>query len=136
MKKITILLLHMQHGGIEKQTISFANELSKKYNCKNCYDIWQDHARPINSVCGQMEKIQKYKQRLAHITNPLIIYCFQRIDVNNYLITYKMNYLSIKNYINIAGLFFENSNKYETTVSVYTSAFFWTDCATRSQFKA
>lgn len=31
MKKITILLLHMQYGGIEKQTISFANELSKKY---------------------------------------------------------------------------------------------------------
>lgn len=31
MKKITILLLHMQYGGIEKQTISFANELCKKY---------------------------------------------------------------------------------------------------------
>lgn len=32
MRKITILLLHMQHGGIEKQTISFANELCKKYD--------------------------------------------------------------------------------------------------------
>lgn len=32
MKKITILLLHMQHGGIEKQSITFANELSKKYD--------------------------------------------------------------------------------------------------------
>ena len=32
MKKITILLLHMQHGGIEKQTITFANELIKRYN--------------------------------------------------------------------------------------------------------
>jgi len=32
MKKITILLLHMQHGGIEKQSISFANELCKKYD--------------------------------------------------------------------------------------------------------
>lgn len=31
MKKITILLLHMQHGGIEKQTISLANALSEKY---------------------------------------------------------------------------------------------------------
>ena len=32
MKTITILLLHMQHGGIEKQTITLANELCKKYN--------------------------------------------------------------------------------------------------------
>lgn len=31
MKKITILLLHMQHGGIEKQTIALANELACKY---------------------------------------------------------------------------------------------------------
>ena len=31
MKKVTILLLHMQHGGIEKQSITFANELVKKY---------------------------------------------------------------------------------------------------------
>lgn len=32
MKKITILLLHMQYGGIEKQTITFANELINKYD--------------------------------------------------------------------------------------------------------
>lgn len=32
MKKITILLLHLQHGGIEKQSITFANELIKKYD--------------------------------------------------------------------------------------------------------
>lgn len=31
-KKITILMLHLQHGGIEKQTITLANELSKDYN--------------------------------------------------------------------------------------------------------
>ena len=31
-KKIIILMLHLQHGGIEKQTITFANELSKKYD--------------------------------------------------------------------------------------------------------
>ena len=29
MKKVVILLLHMRHGGIEKQTINFANELCK-----------------------------------------------------------------------------------------------------------
>lgn len=31
MKKITILMLHLQHGGIEKQTITLANELCKHY---------------------------------------------------------------------------------------------------------
>ncbi len=32
MKKITILMLHLLHGGIEKQTITLANELSQKYD--------------------------------------------------------------------------------------------------------
>lgn len=32
MKKITILMLHLRYGGIEKQTILFANQLCKKYN--------------------------------------------------------------------------------------------------------
>lgn len=31
MKKITILMLHLQHGGIEKQTSNLANELCKDY---------------------------------------------------------------------------------------------------------
>ncbi len=31
MKKISILMLHLQHGGIEKQTISLANQLCKHY---------------------------------------------------------------------------------------------------------
>jgi len=31
MKKICILMLHLQHGGIEKQTISLANQLCKYY---------------------------------------------------------------------------------------------------------
>lgn len=48
-KKITILMLHLQHGGIEKQTITLANELSKDYdveiistysmNCKPAYEV-------------------------------------------------------------------------------------------------
>lgn len=48
-KKVTILMLHLQFGGIEKQTITFANELSKKYeveiisaysmNLKPAYEI-------------------------------------------------------------------------------------------------
>lgn len=51
MKKITILLLHMQHGGIEKQTISFANELSKKYNVEiiSAYSMKKDPAYEVNS---------------------------------------------------------------------------------------
>ena len=31
MKKITILMLHLLHGGIEKQTISLANQLCQYY---------------------------------------------------------------------------------------------------------
>lgn len=31
-KKITILMLHLLHGGVEKQTVLFANELVKKYD--------------------------------------------------------------------------------------------------------
>ncbi len=31
MKKITILMLHLQYGGVEKQTITLANELCKNY---------------------------------------------------------------------------------------------------------
>lgn len=51
MKSITILLLHMQHGGIEKQTITFANELSKKYNVKiiSTYTMKKQPAYNVNS---------------------------------------------------------------------------------------
>ena len=50
MKSITILLLHMQHGGIEKQTITFANELSKKYNVKiiSTYTMKKQPAYNVN----------------------------------------------------------------------------------------
>lgn len=51
MKSITILLLHMQYGGIEKQTITFANELSKKYNVKiiSTYTMKKRPAYEVNS---------------------------------------------------------------------------------------
>ena len=31
MRKITFLLLHLNYGGLEKQVVTLANELSKKY---------------------------------------------------------------------------------------------------------
>ena len=51
MKLVTILLLHMQHGGIEKQTITFANELVKKYrvNIISMYDMNSKPAYPVDS---------------------------------------------------------------------------------------
>jgi len=51
MKSITILLLHMQHGGIEKQTITLANELCKKYkvNIISTYSMNKKPAYSINS---------------------------------------------------------------------------------------
>lgn len=53
MKSITILLLHMQHGGIEKQTITLANELCKRYkvNIISTYSMKKEPAYPLdNSV--------------------------------------------------------------------------------------
>ncbi len=46
MKKVVILLLHMRHGGIEKQTINFANELCKDYQVEiiSCYDMLSEPA--------------------------------------------------------------------------------------------
>lgn len=49
MKKITILLLHMQHGGIEKQTIAFANELIKKYEVE-IISVYSMNKEPAYSV--------------------------------------------------------------------------------------
>lgn len=51
MKSITILLLHMQHGGIEKQTITFANQLAKKYkvNIISTYSMNAEPAYPVDS---------------------------------------------------------------------------------------
>lgn len=49
MKKITILLLHMQHGGIEKQTIAFANELIKKYDVE-IISVYSMNKEPAYSV--------------------------------------------------------------------------------------
>lgn len=49
MKEITILLLHMLHGGIEKQTITFANELVKKYKV-NIISIYDMNSKPAYEV--------------------------------------------------------------------------------------
>ena len=50
MKKIVLLLLHLQHGGIEKQTITFANELSKKYDVEivSTYSMRKAPAYDVN----------------------------------------------------------------------------------------
>lgn len=50
MKKIVLLLLHLQHGGIEKQTITFANELSKKYDVEiiSTYSMRKTPAYDVN----------------------------------------------------------------------------------------
>ncbi len=51
MKSVTILLLHMQHGGIEKQTITLANELCKDYkvNIISTYSMKAPPAYPLDS---------------------------------------------------------------------------------------
>ena len=50
MKKITILMLHLQHGGIEKQTIALANELCNYYDVQivSTYNMLKEPAYPID----------------------------------------------------------------------------------------
>lgn len=50
MKKVAILLLHMRHGGIEKQSINFANELCKDYEVEiiSCYDMLSEPAYRVD----------------------------------------------------------------------------------------
>lgn len=65
MKKITILLLHMQHGGIEKQTITFANELIKKYDVEiiSTYSMKKDPAYKLDSKIKVKYLIDDYPNR-------------------------------------------------------------------------
>lgn len=50
MKTVTILMLHLLHGGIEKQTITLANELCKKYNVNiiSTYSMKSAPAYPVD----------------------------------------------------------------------------------------
>ncbi len=48
-KRITILVLHLQHGGIERQTILFANELVKKYDVE-IISTYSMRAKPAYEV--------------------------------------------------------------------------------------
>ena len=50
MKKVAILLLHMRHGGVEKQSINFANELCKDYEVEiiSCYDMLSQPAYQVD----------------------------------------------------------------------------------------
>lgn len=51
MKKVAILLLHMRHGGVEKQSINFANELCKDYEVEiiSCYDMLSEPAYQVDN---------------------------------------------------------------------------------------
>ena len=50
MKKITILMLHLQHGGIEKQTITLANQLCRHYEVEiiSTYSMKTTPAYPVD----------------------------------------------------------------------------------------
>ena len=51
MKKLTILMLHLQHGGIEKQTITLASALSAYYDVEiiSTYSMQAEPAYPLSS---------------------------------------------------------------------------------------
>lgn len=49
-RKIVILMLHLQHGGIERQSILFANQLAKKYDVEiiSVYSMKKDPAYKVD----------------------------------------------------------------------------------------
>jgi len=57
--KITILMLHLQFGGIEKQTITFANELSKKYDVK-IISTYSMNSKPAYEINKNNENLEEY----------------------------------------------------------------------------
>ena len=65
MKKITILMLHLQHGGIEKQTITFANLLCQKYKVEiiSVYSMKKQPAYEINKKINIKYLIDDYPNR-------------------------------------------------------------------------
>ncbi len=54
MKKITILMLHLQHGGIEKQTITLANNLVSRYKV-NIISVYSMNSAPAYPVDPRVE---------------------------------------------------------------------------------
>ena len=69
MKKVAILLLHMRHGGVEKQSINFANELCKDYEVEiiSCYDMLSEPAYQVDNrikITYLMLKIRKKEFKL------------------------------------------------------------------------
>ena len=50
-RKIVILMLHLQHGGIERQTILFANQLVNKYDVEiiSVYSMKKEPAYEVDS---------------------------------------------------------------------------------------
>lgn len=100
MKKITILLLHLQFGGIEKQTITFANELSKLYDVEiiSVYNIKPKPAYQINKKISIKYLIDSGPNRNEFkeaIKNRDFIKCFKE-GIKSIKILYLKNHLMIK----------------------------------------
>lgn len=74
MKKIKILMLHLNYGGVEKQTITMANELVNKYDIeivsfykmsdKPAYNI--DKRIKINYLYNNLPNREEFKSALKH----------------------------------------------------------------------
>ncbi len=81
MKKIVILMLHLRYGGIEKQTILFANELCKKYKVEiiSVYSMNEQPAYEVNKkikikyLIDDAPNKDKFKKELkkAHLLKTL-----------------------------------------------------------------
>lgn len=99
-KKIVILMLHLQFGGIEKQTITFANELAKKYEVEiiSAYSMNSQPAYDVNKNIKIKYLINDAPNRnefKAAFKSKNIIKVFKE-GLKSIKILYLKNYLMIK----------------------------------------
>ena len=87
MKKITILMLHLLHGGIEKQTITLANELSRKYDVE-IISTYSMGASPAYEVLPSVKIKQGLKAvRLLYLKTALMAKAIRSLDCDCVLST-------------------------------------------------
>ena len=124
MKKIKILMLHLNYGGVEKQTITMANELVNKYDIeivsfykisdKPAYNI--DKRIKINYLYNNLPNREEFKNALKHFR---IIKTFKE-GIKAIKTLYNKKKLVIKEILkNDADIYFSTRTEYGKLLSKY-----------------
>ena len=124
MKKIKILMLHLSYGGVEKQTITMANNLCYKYNVEivSFYNLDKNPAYDINSnikikyLYDGKPNREEFKKFLKQFR---LFKCFKE-GIKSLKILY-LKYKLMKNEIllNDADIYFSTRTEYGKLLSKY-----------------